>query len=211
MGTWDTGIFDNDQALNTIDKLIQVRPKADLVHRLVDQGLQLWFGCTDGGRFMKALQRDTRELTKLPKPLFAALVELTANPTIGARDSPGREARSPKVEAVTGPYRDGWRIDAIFELPGALDVVRGVAERNAVALDKRLSPPAKDTDLFECVLTELGVLTVLTELNVRHAPDRVDAWERGFDQVNAATTAERPFWDEFAARVKPAFAMLRDV
>jgi hypothetical protein len=118
-----------------------------------------------------------------------------------------RRDRSPEVAAVTGDYRCGWRIDEIFSLPGATEVVRTVAERNATTLDRVLRA---DATFYEHQLTELGVLTIFTELDVRQPAARVEAWVRGFDAIDARTTDERGFWDEFVGRVRPAFALLSE-
>jgi hypothetical protein len=214
MGTWDSGLFDNDHALDVLDELILVKPRPELRHQLVNQALKVWTASPslwldgadklDTRAFMKPLQRDTRALTKLPPVLFELLATMTKSPSL-AND---RRDRSPEVAAVVGGYRCGWRIDEIFSLPGAMDVVRTVAERNAATIDRDFASTKLTFDELE--LTELGVLTLFTELGVRHPAARVDAWERGFDAVDARTAEERSFWDEFVVRVRPAFALLRE-
>jgi hypothetical protein len=214
MGTWGSGLFDNDHALDVLDELIVVKPRPELVHQLVNQALKVWTGSPsfwldgpdrlDPREFMKPLQRHTKALTKLPPALFELLATMTKSRSL-AND---RRDRSPEVGTVTGGYRCGWRIDEIFSLPGAVEVVRTVAERNAATLD-RVFASTKLT-FYENELTELGVLTVFTELGVRHPVARVDAWARGFDAIDARTTDEREFWDEFVGRVRPAFTLLRE-
>ncbi len=205
MGTWGTGLFENDKAVDAVLNLVMVKPKTDLGERLADVGLQVWFGRIDGKAAMKSLQKDTRELTKLPKPVFQALTELTSSP----ESAKSKSNRSAEVSKITGLYASGWRIDPLLELPNVAPVVERVAEANAVKLDARLTAAlTSKRELPQEPLVELGVLTVLTERGIKHSAARVDAWAKGFAALNERTTDDRKFWDEFVTKAQAAFKLL---
>lgn len=204
MATWDSGLFDSDKAVNSIEGLISIKPRNDFNTRLADAGLRMWFGCATGTQVMRALQRDIPAMTKLPKPLYDSLAELTQNPGF----SKSRDNRTSAVKKITGTHCSGWRVDPLFDFAPVKTMVLAVAEANAVTLDRVLGPQATKA-LNEQSLVELGVLTVLTEIGIQHAKSRVDVWANGFKAMHERTTKDRDFWEPFATRVTPAFALLR--
>ena len=204
MAPSDNGIFDNNKALKRVEALIAVKPKDTFGDRLAEAGLRMWFGIATGAQFMRSLQRDTSDMTKLPKPLFDALAELTQNPNF----SKTRDNRTSAVRKIVGPALSGWRIDVLFEQPNVKALVTPIVETNAANLDATLA--ASSTDKFQKQgMIELGVLTVMTEIGFKHPAARVDAWAAGFSAMNERTRNDREFWDPFVARVTPAFALLR--
>ena len=44
MGTWASGLWDNDSSVDAVGGLIRVAPSKDLFHLLTSWGLRLWFG-----------------------------------------------------------------------------------------------------------------------------------------------------------------------
>jgi hypothetical protein len=203
MATTGTGLFDNDSSRKAVDALVELKPGEDLLSRLVGGALELWFQQCDGNQFMRKLQKHTREMTQLPKPLFKILADITRNPDI-IKDKHSRRAEH---TAILGKNLDGWRLDDVFALPGAMDLVKAIVTRNADGLDVVLE---KASGLSKKPLAQLGVLLELTELGIRHPKARVDAWVSKFDALDKRTTADRDFWDDFARRVRPAFDLLRE-
>lgn len=203
MGTTGSGLWDNDSSLDALAGLIRLPTGKDLARTLVSWGLRLWFDQCTPQEFSKGLERRSKELIKLPKPLFAELASIAQRP----REYDRRGSRSAAHHAIIGGYGDGYRIDPLFAYPGAREAVTEVAERNAARLDKVSNAKSKRT-LYEDQLPELGVLLEFTTVGVFQRPERVEAWRARFATMNAATTEERAFWDEFCGRVEKVFPLL---
>lgn len=203
MGTWGSGLWDNDSSLDALPELVHLPAGKDLVRTLVAWGVRLWFAQCTPAEFSKGLERRSKELIKLPKPLFDELVAIAQRP----KEFEQKESRRPEHREVIGGYCDGYRVEPIFSLPGARDVVAELAERNAARLDKAFGRK-KQVSLYEDQLTELGVLLELTNVGVFQRPERVEAWRAGFAAMNAATPEERGFWDEYCGRVEKVFMLL---
>lgn len=203
MGTWGTGLWDNDASLDAMSALIRLPAGKDVTRALVSWGLRLWFGQCTPAEFSRGLERHSKALVKLPKPLFEELVSIAQRPAEYAR----RTSRRPEHLALLGGYCDGYRVAPLFALPGAREVVAEVAERCAARLDRALTA-AKKVSLYEDGLPELGVLLELTNIGVFQPSARVEAWRAGFAEMNARTTEERAFWDEFSGRVQSLFPLL---
>ena len=160
------------------------------------------FGQCEPKEFARGIERKSKEVIKLPKPLFEALSNVAQRP-----DS-FKVHRSRKAEhaAVLGGYCSGYRMDPLFDLPETRALTQAVGERCAKRLDSGLSN--QKTTLYEDQLAELGVLLELTNVGLFRDTARVERWKQGFSAMNARTTEERPFWDEYAACVDELFVML---
>lgn len=159
------------------------------------------FGQCEPKEFARGIERKSKEVIKLPKTLFEALSNVAQRP-----DS-FKVHRSRKAEhaAVLGGYCSGYRMDPLFDLPETRALTQAVGERCAKRLDSGLS---NQTTLYEDQLAELGVLLELTNVGLFQDTARVERWKQGFAAMNARTTEERPFWDEYAACVDELFVML---
>lgn len=203
MGTWGSGLWDNDSSLDRVGDLIAVKAGKELHGILASWGLKLWFGRCEPKEFARAVERKASEVTRLPKPLFNQLAEIAQRPESFNRKS----SRKPEHGALIGGYCDGFRIDPLFALPEVKTIVTTVGERCATRLDHVLTGP-KRVSLYEDSLTELGVLLELTNIGLFQDAARVERWKKGFAEMNALTDEERNFWDEFAPKVEKVLSLL---
>jgi hypothetical protein len=202
METRGSGLWDNT-TVDAVGGLIRVTPSKDLWHLLTSWGLRLWFGQCDPKEFARGIERKAKDVVKLPKPVFEALSNIAQRP-----DSfKVHRMRKPEHAAVMGNFWGGYRMEPLFQLPETRAITETVAERCASRLDKAFKEKKK-APLSEDPLAELGVLLELTNVGIFQDAARVERWKQGFAEMNALTTTERPFWDEYAARVTPSFAML---
>jgi hypothetical protein len=203
MGTWGSGLWDNDSSLDRIGGLIAVKAGKDLHSILASWGLKLWFGRCEPKEFARAVEKKASEVTKLPKPLFNQLAEIAQRP----ESFNNKRSRKPEHDAVLGGYCDGFRIDPLFALPEVKTIVATVGERCAARLDQVLTG-SRRVSLYEDQLTELGVLLELTNIGLFQDAARVARWKQGFAEMNALTTEERNFWDEYSPKVENVFSLL---
>ncbi len=200
MGTRGTGLWDDEKSVNQLGRFTKIEAKPTLIHYLVSHAVKLWFTEIDGTTFARAVDRKSREAIRLPKPLYNGLVDLARNPKLSMRGS-----RKPQHTKVLGANRDGYRLEALF----AMEEVPAMLAPMSEALAERLDRAFKTKKTFaDEPFAELGMLVELTNANVYQTAERVAAWEAGFDKMNERTTEDRPQWDEFVTRVRPAFAML---
>ena len=203
MGTWGSGLWDNDNSLDAVGELIHVMPGKDLPHLLVSWGLRLWFGQCAPRDLARAVERRSKEVIKLPKPLFEELSNIAQR----SDTFKGRSSRKLEHGAILGGYCDGYRIEPLFQLPETRAITADLADRLAQRLDSVFTVKKRVT-LYEDALVELGVLLELTNVSLFQDAARVERWKQGFAEMNALTTEERPFWDGYAANVEKLFAML---
>ena len=200
MGTRGTALWDNEKSVNQLGRFTKIEAKPTLINYLVSHAVKLWFTEIDGVTFARAVDRKSREAIRLPKPLYNGLVDLARNPKLSMRGS-----RKPEHTKVLGSNRDGYRLEALF----AMEEVPAMLAPMSEALAERLDRAFKTKKTFaDEPFAELGMLVELTNARVYQSPERVAAWEAGFDKMNERTTEDRPQWDEFVTRVRPAFAML---
>lgn len=203
MGTWDHKLLTNDRSLDELGQLTHLPVGKELMPSLAAWGVRLWFDQCKPRAFSKGIERWAKELTRLPRPLFDELAAIAQRPA----EYEKRSSRKPEHVELLGRPGDGYRIEPLFALDGVKAVVAGLAERNALRLDKVLSTPAPGS-LYENHLTELGVLLELTNVGVTQSAERVATWRAGFARMNAATPEEREFWDRFSERVERLFPLL---
>src|SRR5580765_1218311 len=125
MGTWDDGLYDNDQALDVLPEMTEgVDLDKSPAHLAVGIGLRLWMAPTSiqlhGDEVTSALGRHEGWLAELPDDTRAALRDIAADPK-GAADRKG--SRTPEDRTVLGAYNDGPRVDALFRVAGAAGVL----------------------------------------------------------------------------------------
>lgn len=209
MGTWGSGIYDNDQALDCLAELVEPFCEAVATSQLpVALGLLAWLLPSHLGTAIEHHRGRFRavppDMAGWPDDTLAAIEALLVDPEAATQDR-GREAAA--TEAIGG-YSNGPRIEPLLRAPGGQAVLDALAARAAAHLDRTLGRP---TDLYE-LTGELAALGVLIELAtaglVRMAPARVAAWRTGFDEADRRTSAERGFWDRYVARVRRGFELL---
>ncbi|MDP2271633.1 MAG: hypothetical protein Q8N23_14865 [Archangium sp.] len=206
MGTWGSGLWDNDASLDALPELIHVPPSKDLTHLLASWGLRLWFDRCAPKDFARAIERKSKEVIKLPKPLFEALAAIAQRPDSFKE----KRSRSAPHHAILGGSADGYRIDPVFALPEVRALVGAVVrDRCAAQLDAVLTGPSR-VSLYEDHLTGLGVLLELTNVGLFQPADRVARWRAGYAEMNALTPEERDFWDELVPRVEALFISITD-
>ena len=198
-----SGLWDNDSCIEEVPGLIRVTPSKDLWHLLACWGLRLWFGQCEPREFARAVERKSKEVVKLPRPVFEALSNIAQRP-----DSfKGHRSRLPEHVAVLGGTSGGYRMEPLFDLPE----VRVIAEKLAERAGKRLDGvfrARKKVPFTEDNLVELGVLLEFTNIGFYLEPDRVEIWKKGFSEMDAATLEDRATWDAYRARVEKIFPML---
>ncbi|MDP2273953.1 MAG: hypothetical protein Q8N23_02710 [Archangium sp.] len=204
MSTRGHGLWDNETSIAEVPGLIRVTPSKDLWHLLASWGLRLWFGQCEPREFARAVERKSKDVVKLPKPVFDALSNIAQRP-----DSfRGHRSRRQEHTAILGGYCGGFRMEALFTLPETREIVQKVADRCANRLDgvfKAKQKAALTTD----PLIELGVLLEFTNIGIFQEAPRVEKWKKGFAEMNALTTDDRGYYDEYATRVDKLFTMLK--
>ena len=209
MGTWGSGIYDNDGALDGLASLVRLDlEEPDPARVVASLGLVAWLrpvALTAGpARVAAAVDRLAAHREALPPATRAALDRLLADPEqVCSLDS-----RPQQVARAIGGYSSGPRIDALLRFPGAQTVIAELAERAAGRLDDALGG---DEDLYE-VAAELGALGVLVELAEaglwRPGRERLAAWRAGIDAADQVTDEERGFWDRYIGRVRAGLDLL---
>lgn len=209
MGTWGSGIYDNDGALDGLASLVRLLDEETDAARVVASiGLVAWLQpvilSVHPEEVNAAVERVRTDLGTLPADTRAALTAVLADPEKAAVPS----SRSDAVREAIGGYSSGPRIDALLRFPGAQSVITELAERAACRLDDALS---SDQDLYE-LAADLGAIGVLLELQEaglwRLGSERLARWRAGFDAADQATTEERGFWDRYAQRVRAGLQLL---
>ncbi len=191
MGTWGSGIYDNDGALDGLASLVRIPEDEQDAARLVASiGLVAWLRpvalVADPGAVHAVLARVTPGLADLPQPTREALTTLLADPELAR----------------------GARIDPLLRFPGAAAVITELAQRAALRLDDALGG---DEDLYEIAgdLGALGVLLELHDADLWHpGPQRRALWQAGFDAADRVTDEERDFWDAYVAHVRAGLERL---
>lgn len=209
MGTWGEGLYDNDAALDLLAELVDsVDPEQSPTHLAVGLGLKLWMlpvhVDTGADEIRRILERKQDWLTKLPAPARAELQALAANPKAMSQ-RPG--SRSPENRAIIGGYENGPRVEALFQVEGASELLAELAERLGKVLDEALETEAGLYEVSEA-LAALGMLLELRAIGVRSAPARVERWKQAYAAADRATREERGFWDAYSARVLQALERL---
>lgn len=209
MGTWGSGIYDNDGALDGIASLVRLDlDDPDPTRIVASLGLVAWLQPVTLTVDSRQLDEATRKLAAhrdaLPPETRAALDRLLADPEKVC----GESSRSAAVSRAIGGYSSGPRIDALLRFPGAETVIAELAERAAGRLDDALGG---DEDLYE-VSADLGALGVLVELAEaglwRPGRERLAAWRAGFAAADQVTDEERGFWDRYITRVRAGLDLL---
>lgn len=211
MGTWGSGIYENDGALDGLGSLVRLLDQETEAARVVASvGLVAWlrpeFLLAHPERARAAVDRVRPDLESLPPTTCDALAALLADPekaldpTVLSRPEPVRQA--------IGSASSGPRIDALLRFPDAESVIDELAERAACRLDDAFS---SDQDLHE-LAADLGAIGVLLELQTaglwRAGPERLARWRTGFDTADRSTTEERTFWDRYVQRVRAGLSLL---
>jgi hypothetical protein len=209
MGTWGSGIYDNDHALDRLAELVEPFCEAAATSQLpVGLGLLAWLLPSHLGT---AIEHHRGQFKSVPSDMagwsddtLTAIEALLADPEAATQER-GREAAA--SEAI-GSYSNGPRIEPLLRAPGGQAVIEALAARAAGHLDHVL---ARTDSLYE-LAGELAALGVLIELATggfsRPAPARVAAWRAGFDAADRRTSEERGFWDRYVVRVRHGFDLL---
>jgi len=209
MGTWGSGIYDNDHALDRLAELVEPFCEAAATSQLpVGLGLLAWLLPSHLGT---AIEHHRGQFKSVPSDMagwsddtLTAIEALLADPEAATQER-GREAAA--SEAI-GSYSNGPRIEPLLRAPGGQAVIEALAARAAGHLDHVLG---RTDSLYE-LAGELAALGVLIELATggfsRPAPARVAAWRAGFDAADRRTSEERGFWDRYVVRVRHGFDLL---
>jgi hypothetical protein len=209
MGTWGSGIYDNDNALDRLAELVEPFCETAATSQLpVGLGLLAWLLPSHLGTAIEhhrgQFQAVPSDMAEWSDDTLAAIEALLADPEAATQER-GREAAA--TEAIGG-YSNGPRIEPLLRAPGGQAVLDALAGRAAAHLDRSLGRPS---DLYE-LAGELAALGVLIELATagfhRPAPARVAAWRAGFDEADRRTVEERGFWDRYGVRVRRGFDLL---
>jgi hypothetical protein len=200
MATSDNGLWDNEKSLKALPGMVKVPAPKDLTQLLVSWGLRLWFGQCEPREFARAIERKAKDVVKLPKPVYNEIASIAQRP-----DAFRKGVRKPEFREVIGSAGDGYRVSPIFDIPEARAQVTEVAEKCASRLD---TATRKKVTFAEEPLPELGVLLEMTNIGLYQAAERVEAWKKGFNELNARTKENRELWDAWVARVEKVFPLL---
>jgi len=209
MGTWGSGIYDNDNALDRLAELVEPFCETAATSQLpVGLGLLAWLLPSHLGTAIEhhrgQFKAVAADMAGWSDATLTAIEALLADPEAATHER-GREAAA--TEAIGG-YSNGPRIEPLLRAPGGQAVLDALAARAAAHLDRCLG---LKLGLYE-LAGELAALGVLIELATagfhRPAPARVVAWRAGFDEAYQRTPQERQFWDRYVARVHRGFDLL---
>lgn len=205
MGTWGTGLFDNDGAQDRVSDLVprieKARTAEDLAARV---GLTLWLApgvlgaMIDEGELADEVARF--DLATLSAPIRARLRTLAKG---SAEDLPAG-TRSEDLGSSLGTGADGPREALLLEMPIAKRMMHELEDRCATLLD------AVEVAAFDESFEEFAPLGLLAVLGARVERGRVAGWRQAFDRCDALTTDERAHWDEAVERVRPLFNQVAD-
>ena len=209
MGTWGSGIYDNDDALDRLADLVEPVCEATAAVQLpVALGLLAWLlpshlsAAIDHHR--ARFPAVAADMARWPEDTLAAIEALFADPEAATHER-AREAAA--TEAIGG-YSNGPRITPLLRAPGAEAVIDALSVRASEHLDRAL----RSRDSLSTLAGELAALGILVELATagfrRPVPARVAMWRAGFDAADRRTREERSFWNTYAARVRRGFDLL---
>lgn len=203
MGSWGTGLWENDGAVDRVADLIPRVEKAKTAEDLVARvGLTLWLApaalgqLVDEGELVDHVKRF--DLASLPAPVRARLRTLAK----GSADDLPRADASPEIAAALGLSTTGEREGLFLDLPHARRLAHELSDRCAAALDT-LEGATLDEAFEE--LAPIGLIALIGE---RIDRGRVARWRLGFDHADKATTDQRAHWDEAVERVRPLFNLV---
>lgn len=209
MGTWGSGIYDNDGALDGLASLLRVPvDEPDAARVVASIGLIAWLMpvtlAVEPEAIHAAVAGISSDLGSLPEATRDALAALLADLQKASEQS----ARTPAVAAAIGHASCGPYLEPLLRFPGAAPVIAELAERAALRLDDALGG---DEDLYE-IAGDLGALGVLIELRTaglwQPDPARLAAWHAGLIAADEVTDEERGFWDRYVARARPGLDLL---
>jgi hypothetical protein len=207
MGTWGSGIYDNDGALDGLASLVRLaRDETDATRVVASIGLVAWLRPvlleTEPDELRAVVEGV--DLGGLPTATREALAVVLADPAATARQG----SRAAPISAAIGHASSGPRIDALLRFPGAASLIEELAERAAGRLDDALGG---DEDLYE-IAAEIAALGVLLELSGaglwRVGRERLASWRTGLDTADRSTDEEREFWDRYLAHVRAGLDLL---
>jgi hypothetical protein len=193
-----TGLWDNSVSVDSILRLIKLPTTGTTLHYLVAHGIKLWFAQSDMQEFARASDRKSREIIRLPKPLYDAFARVAGSP----RSFP-KTTRSEAHKAMLGDAADGIRIEALFNQPEVPEILAPLVTSLCARLDKAFND--QKMTLAKNPFTELGILLELTVIGIYPPADKVKAWHVVFDAANERTKDNREFFDAFVKRVRPIF------
>ncbi|MBO6934444.1 MAG: DUF4259 domain-containing protein [Deltaproteobacteria bacterium] len=205
MGTWGSGIYDNDGALDVHADLTKAEKAADLsVDELaVYAGLKARFDVAPDelAELAAVVRARADELDSLPAEVGAALSALAADPegTMKAR------SRSEELREALGGYCDGPHLEALLSHTPGRAVIARLVDRCRETLDNTWP------DLYRAAadLAALGVIIELQSLGAEVDPDEAKEWLFGYRAARRATSdRDEEFWEEYDERVLAGFRLL---
>lgn len=232
MGTWDSGITDNDAACDglgelvhsivaDIEKLALKPPTAastaelcaatGVLIQLHDYSLRP--ESSSGSRVVAAIEHHARLVATCP-PSVREILDAVKNgkhEELAGCDRPGT-ATDELLAAGTSKARFGVRHDSLFELPGAATYVQSVADRCVEALDEDYEIQANWSDLCResIAMGHLAALTTIAPCNVPTA--NIQEWRRrtrrGLVELREREDEELEFHEAYYANLDGVFAFL---
>ncbi len=210
MGTWGTGLYDNDasiEALATLIGKIKIGTK-NLAQQSVGMGLRFWMQptvlVTDSTSYIAALEkyagwREDEEVREILEGYLEDPESVTQSPS----------SRSEETRKVLGSYCAGTFYPVLFEVEGARDILFKKLIDPCV---KKLRRIKKSADLEESMtfLAHMGPLLELLDVGLLEVSDLAgaDDWLARFDLAYTNTSGDAAHWREFVQRVRPGFHRL---
>jgi hypothetical protein len=167
-------------------------------------GLRAWLNPPPSAAMVDAVRQHAEWVATMPTPIRELLDLLVLDKQSFAA---GR-ARPAELTAVLGSYCDGPRHESLLTLSGSAVIITELAKRAIERLEGGLDG---SRDLYEAAsaIAHLGVLLELSAARYWCAsPDSIVRWRQAVDRIDAETTEERAFWDEYVSRVRRGLALL---
>lgn len=209
MGAWGEGLYDSDVALDTLDDLFRTMDPMERPAQLgAVIGVMAQFFESE---LVCALEEEEDWTELLLSPPESAMLSERARATLKRiAESPeealesGTRARLAEHTDLLGTYSDGPRFEELFSAPGTDAFIAEISETFMAHLD--VIPTDEDLHDHSGDLAPLGLLL---ELGVRVEPSRLNEWFRRFEVLDAKTTEQRDFWDDYCSKVRRIFELLR--
>lgn len=211
MGTWGSGLYDNDQALDQLGRWVDaIDLNASDAEQRVGLGLRFWMQPSALGSEAEVV-RPVLETNRAWEhdDAIAAIVRAYLDDPEAATSTP--PSRTDETTSVLGTYCAGTFHAPFFSDASAREVLRSAFVDPCVGrLDAMLTWSRNDLTEGVSVLVSAGPLLELLDVGLvgADAIPNAEGWLSAFDAMLTRTKTERAFWRGYARSVRPGLARL---
>ena len=214
MGSWGTGLYDSDPALDGLGQLFQLL-RVNHPHQLISvAALCVWLNppISFDHKLMTALQKEHQSQKSLPSPVHELIDRWVKDPEAFEKNA----SRSEEVKQILGNYCDGPRHDVLLDLPETQIIIGDLIQLCEGQLDKmfetitNLDDDADDADTFEGTIANMGVLLELAWVGRYHPSTKtLMNWYKKAQRLDKTTHDERDFFDEYFPKLYQCLELLQ--